>query len=229
VSDDWDDIADWWVAATADGAADSDEMLDVLRALVSSVGGRTLDLGCGDGQALALLGDRAIGVDLSHRLLLAAAEHAPVVRCRLPDLAWIRPGSFDQAVAVGLLDLIADDQEFFEQVASAVRPDGVLVVVMNHPVVTSPDSQALIDADGQVVWRWGHYLERGELTQPAGHRTVKLHHRPVGELLTNAASAGWLLEQVIEVGATAHTITTSQDERGQEHLPSVLGARWRHR
>lgn len=229
MSDDWDDIAEWWVAATEDGAADSDEMLDVVRALTEPTGGRTLDLGCGDGQVLPLLGEGAIGVDLSHRLLVAAAKHAPVVRCRLPDLSWVRPGSIDQVVAVGLLDLIADERQFFEQVASAVRPDGVLVVVMNHPVVTAPDSEPLVDDAAQVVWRWGRYLERGVLVQPAGHRTVELHHRPLGELLTIAAAAGWCLDRLIEAGATTHTIATSTDEHGQQHLPSLLGARWRRR
>ncbi len=227
MSDDWDDIAEWWIAATGDGPADSDEMLDVVRALIEPTSGRSLDLGCGDGQALGLLGDGTVGVDLSHRLLVAASKHAPVVRCRLPDLSWVRPGAIDRAVAVGLLDLIADHREFFEQVASAVRPDGTLVVVMNHPVVTAPDSVPLVDDTGQLVWRWGRYLQPGSLTQPAGHREVVLHHRPIGDLLTTAAGAGWHLERVVEAGATTHTVATSTSQRGQDHLPSVLGVRWR--
>ena len=229
MSDDWDDIADWWLATTVDGPADSDEMLDVVRALVEPTAGRTLDLGCGEGQALELLGSGTIGVDLSHRLLLRASGRAPVVRCRLPDLSWARPGSIDQAVAIGLLDLIEDDRRFFEQVASAVRPGGALVVVMNHPVVTASGSEPLIDEAGRVVWRWGRYLERGTLTQAAGHRSVRLHHRPMGELLTTAASSGWHLEQMIEAGATEHTVATPTDRRDEEHLPSLLGVRWRRR
>lgn len=227
VSDDWDDIAEWWVAATGDGPADSDEMLAVLRVLIESTDGRTLDLGCGEGQALALLGDGAIGVDLSHRLLLRAHAHAPVVRCRLPDLAWVRAGSIDRAVAVGIVELLPDERKFFEQVHTAVRAGGALIVVMNHPVVTAAGSQPLVDDDGDVVWRWGRYLEPGLLAQPAGHRTVDLHHRPLGQLLTTAAAAGWHLERLIETGATTHTVATGSGPRGQQHLPSILGARWR--
>ena len=227
MSDDWDDIADWWIAATRDGPADSDEMLAVLRALVDPTDGRTLDLGCGQGQALPLLGVGAIGVDLSHRLLLRALDHAPVVRCRLPDLSWVRAGSIERAVAVGVLELLPDEREFFEQVHAAVRNGGTLAVVMNHPVVTAADSEPLVDDDGEVVWRWGRYLERGSLVQPAGHRTVELHHRPLGELLTTAAGAGWRLEHLVETGATTHTVATASEPRGQHHLPSILGARWR--
>jgi SAM-dependent methyltransferase len=227
VSDDWDDIAEWWVAATGDGPADSDEMLAVLKELVDSTGGRTLDLGCGDGQAFALLGDGVIGVDLSHRLLQRALVHAPVVRCRLPDLSWVREGAVDRAVAVGVLELLLDERAFFEQVHTAIRPGGTLIVVMNHPVVTAADSEPLVDADGDVVWRWGRYLERGSLGQPAGHRTVDLHHRPLGELLTTAAATGWHLEHLVETGATTHAVAAESDLRGQQHLPSILGARWR--
>jgi SAM-dependent methyltransferase len=235
VSDDWDDIADWWLAATSDGPADSDEMLAVLRDLIdptdvgldSHTDGRTLDLGCGAGQALPLLGGRAIGVDLSRRLLLRALPHAPVVRCRLPDLSWVREGSIDRAVAVGVLELLPDAREFFDEVHVAVRSGGTLAVVMNHPVVTAADSEPLVDDAGEVVWRWGRYLERGSLVQPAGHRTVVLHHRPLGELLTTAADAGWRLERLVETGATTHTVATASEPRGQQHLPSILGARWR--
>jgi SAM-dependent methyltransferase len=228
VSDDWDDIADWWVAATGDGPADSDEMLAVLRGLIDDAAdGRTLDLGCGEGQALALLGDGAIGVDLSHRLLLRAHAHAPVVRCRLPDLSWVRAGSIDRAVAVGVLELLPDERDFFDQVRTAVRRGGTLAVVMNHPVVTAAGSEPLVDDGGDVVWRWGRYLDRGSLVEPAGHRTVELHHRPLGQLLTTAAAAGWRLERLVETGATTHTVATGSGPRGQQHLPSILGARWR--
>jgi SAM-dependent methyltransferase len=235
VSDDWDDIADWWVAATVDGPADSDELLAVLRDLIDpteagpdvGLSGRTLDLGCGEGQALPLLGDGAIGVDLSRRLLLRALVHAPVVRCRLPDLSWVREGSIDRAVAVGVLELLPDAREFFDQVHVAVRSGGALAVVLNHPVVTAAGSEPLVDDAGEVVWRWGRYLERGTLVEPAGDRTVELHHRPLGELLTTAADAGWRLERLVEIGATTHTVATASEPRGQQHLPSILGARWR--
>lgn len=226
-ADDWDDLADWWIATLGSGPADSAETLALVHALLEPGAGRTLDLGCGDGRILPLLGDGAIGVDLAHTLLLRAKEFAPVVRSRLPDLSWVRPGTIDQAVAVGIVDLIADERRFFEQVAAAVRRDGVLVVVMNHPAVTAPDSEPLVDPSGQLLWRWGRYLQRGTLSHPAGDRTVDLQHRPLGVLLTSAANAGWRLERLVEAGATDSTVDTSNGAQGQEHLPVLLGARWR--
>lgn len=227
MSDDWDDIADWWIATVRNDPADSDETLGLLSDLLDRTAHRTLDLGCGDGQALALLGDGAIGVDLSLRLLSHAIRHAPVVRCRLPELSWVRPGSIDQAVAVGVVELLPHHDRFFDEVAAAVRPGGALVVVMNHPVVTAPHSEPLVDDGGDVVWRWGSYLERGSTPQPAAGRAVELHHRSLGDLVTAAANAGWRLEQMAERGTTTHTVATTAGHHGQEHLPSLLGIRWR--
>ena len=227
MSDDWDDIAEWWITTVRNDPADSEETLALLAALVDPHADRTLDLGCGDGQALGLLGDGAVGVDLSHRLLTRAIRRAPVVRCRLPDLSWVRAGSFDQAVAVGLLDLLSDHVGLFEQAAAAVRTNGTLVIVMNHPVLTAPGSEPLLDESGGVIWRWGRYLDTGTVDEPAGHRTVELQHRPLGTLLTSAADAGWRLEQMIERGPTAFTIDAPTDDRCHEHLPSLLGVRWR--
>jgi hypothetical protein len=139
----------------------------------------------------------------------------------------VREGSIDRAVAVGVIELLPDVREFFEQVHTAVLANGTLAVVMNHPVVTAMGSEPLVDDDGEVVWRWGRYLDAGSLVEPAGDRTVELHHRPLGELLTTAATAGWRLERLVETGATTHTVATGPGTRGQHHLPSILGARWR--
>lgn len=225
--DDWDELAEWWIATVRDDPAESDEMLEVLRLLVDPTARRTLDLGCGDGQAFPLLGDGVVGVDLSHRLLSDAVRHAPVVRARLPGLSWVRHGSVDQAVAIGVLELLPEHDAFFEEVAAAVRPTGSLVVVMNHPVVTAPHSDPLVDDAGEILWRWGRYLDRGTTPQTADDRTVELHHRPLGDLLTTAAGAGWRLEEMVERGPTPYTVAAQPHHHGHEHLPSVLGVRWR--
>jgi SAM-dependent methyltransferase len=227
MDDDWDDIAEWWIDAVRHDPAQSDDLLALLSEHLEGTAGRTIDLGCGEGQALPLLGERAVGVDLSERLLRRAATLRPVVRARLPDLSWARPGSFDRAVAVGVLDVIEDHGAFFENVAQVLRRGGHLIVVTNHPVVSAPGSEPLVDPLGEVLWRWGRYLEAGSWRQPVGGRSVRLQHRPLGALLTAAAKAGWHLEQMTERGPTADALAAFPAYRGQEHVPTVLGVRWR--
>lgn len=226
MSENWDDIAGWWVDAVRDDPTQSEELLSLLSELIEGTEGRTIDLGCGEGQAMRLLGNSVIGTDLSHGLLKRAAPAGPVVQARLPDMSWIRGGSFDRAVSIGLIDLIPDHASFFVNVAKVVRNGGHLVVVMNHPVATAPLSDPLVDPEGEILWRWGDYLTPGVTAQPAGGRIVELFHRPMGELLTSAGQAGWTLVQMIERGPSARTVECLPEYQGQENIPSLLGLLW---
>lgn len=225
-SDNWDDIAEWWGDAVRDDPTQSDEPVAILTELIEGTLGRTIDLGCGEGQMMRLIGGAVIGTDLSIELLEQAASAGPVVQSSVPDLTWIRDRAFDRAVSVGLLDLLPDHKTFFSNVAAIVRPGGHLVVVMNHPVATSPESEPLVDPDGEILWRWGEYLVNGSWAHPAGERTVDLVHRPMGEILTTAAQAGWMLDVMIERGPSQQTIERFPEFRGQRNIPSLLGIRW---
>ena len=226
VSENWDDIAGWWVDAIRDDPTQSEEPLALLSELIEGTGGRTIDLGCGEGQAMRLLGSSVIGTDLSHDLLKTVAPAGRVAQARLPDMSWIREGSFDRAVSVGLIDLIPDHASFFANAAKIVRSEGHLVVVMNHPVATAPRSDPLVDPEGEILWRWGDYLTCGVTAQEAGGRIVELFHRPMGELLAAAGQAGWTLVRMTERGPSERTIECFPEYRGQESIPSLLGIVW---
>ena len=194
--------------------------------LISGTGGLTLDLGCGEGQVMRHLGAPIVGTDISDRLLAVAAEAGPVVRAGLPGLGWVRPGSFDRAVCVGVVEMVEDHRRLFSEVSMAVRPGGHLLVVMNHPVSTVPDSEPLVDEAGEILWRWGEYLEPGRLAQHVEGHEVVLHHRSMGALLEAAATAGWRLDRLIERGPSARTVARFPEYEGQEQIPTVLGCRW---
>jgi SAM-dependent methyltransferase len=229
MGDDWNDIAEWWIEAVASDPTQSADTIRLLAELLDGTTGRALDLGCGEGQVMRLLGRWVIGTDLSFDLLSRASASGPVVCARLPDLSWVRPGSIDRAIGVGILDMLEDHAGFFAQAARAVRPDGHLVVVMNHPVTSAPGSEPLVDPDGEILWRWGDYLRAGSSPQPAAHRTVDLFHRPIGQLLTAAADAGWSLARMIERGPSDAAIERDRGFRGQGHIPYMLGVRWTRR
>lgn len=220
----WDGpTAEWWMGEVGGDAAytrDVDPLLDELLGHVDET--PVLDLGCGDGRLLA--SHAAVGVDASLDLVRHAAESGPAVVAdvrRLPFAA----DSWLAAYAVLVLEHIEDPSPFFVEAARVITPGGFLAVVINHPVYTAPRSGPFVDpADDEVLWRWGEYLERGASTEPAGSGTVLFHHRPLGDLLTSAAAAGWKLEQMIE-----RALEPAGDSllAAQTHLPRLLGVRWR--
>ena len=222
----WNEIAGWWVETVRDDPRDSTDLLELLDELIVDTDGLTLDLGCGEGQVMRHLGSPIVGTDISDRLLTVAAGAGPVVQASLPDLGWLRPGSVDRAVCVGVVEMVEDHRRLFSEVSTVVRPGGQLVVVMNHPVATVPDAEPLVDQAGQILWRWGEYLEPGRLVQHVQGNDVVLYHRPLGSLLDAAAAAGWRLDQLIERGPSAETVARFPEYEGQEQIPIVLGCRW---
>ncbi len=84
-----------------------------------------------------------------------------------------------------------------------------------------------MDPDLDVFWRWGDYLGGGTTEVPAGSGTVVMHHRSISELLTSAARAGWVLEEMIETPLGAAAIEREPSYAGQEGIPRFFGARWR--
>jgi SAM-dependent methyltransferase len=228
----WDDaLADWWVAEVATDPVYADEVIPLALAALDPVPGcRYLELGCGEGEvmrALAARGARVLGCDLSERLARRARAAGPVAVCRLPDLGWVQPGSLDGALAVLVLEHLPETGELLAAAARAVRPGGVLALVANHPAYTAPGSGPIVDPeDGEVLWRWGPYMEEGSSEEPAGDRAVIFHHRPLGLLLSAAAGAGWCLERLVEHGVGERRAAADPLLAAQSQIPRLLAVRW---
>lgn len=188
-----------------------------------------LDLGCGEGRAMAALaerGARAIGVDVSPGLLERASRYGEVHRATVPPLSFLEDDSVDGVLVVLVLEHLRDERPVFEESARVTRRGGVLALVINHPYWTAPGSTPILDEDGEILWRPGEYFGRGHSDEPAGDGTVRFHHRSMADLFNAAADVGWRTERVVE-----HGVSPAQKERipalvGQDHLPRLLGVRW---
>ena len=228
----WDDaLADWWVAEVASDPVYAEEVIPLaLGALDPQPGRLYLELGCGEGEvmrAAAGAGARIVGCDLSARLAQQAAPAGPVAVCRLPDLGWLRDGGLDGALAVLVLEHLAEAGELFSAAARVVRPGGVLALVANHPAYTAPGSGPFVDPeDGEVLWRWGPYMDEGSSEEPAGEGSVLFHHRSLGRLLSAAADAGWCLVRLVEHGVGERRAAADPLLAVQRQIPRLMAARW---
>lgn len=223
----WDDLAEWWVGEVAQDPAYRLDVHPILRELMPRSVGLAMDLGCGEGQGMRLMEGDILGCDVSLDLLRRINPSGTVVQTELPDLRWLKDDTLDTAVSVYVLDLIRDHVGFFAESARVVKPGGELVLVINHPAFTSPGSCPMLDIDDEILWRWGTYFTEGSSTEPAGDGVVEFFHRPMDELLTSAASRGWMLEGMVERGLSDETVARFSFYAGQQHIPRLLGVRWR--
>ena len=227
----WASLGDWWLEELNSDPAYEEEISPQLLGLLRPVTGHCyLDVGCGDGRLMARVeaaGGRVVGCDLNLDLLRKVKS--PVVQTILPDLAWVRAGSFDGAYLGLVMEHLEDEVSLFQAIARAVRSGGVLALVINHPIWTAPDSSPIEQSDGEVLWRPGRYFGRGHSDEPAGRQKVRFYHRTLASLLTGAATNGWDLQEVEESGISPAAVARVPDYAGQEQIPRLLGLRWLRR
>lgn len=221
---DWASHAAWWRAELNGDPAYRERTVPLIESLLPFAGPRLLDLGCGEGRIarhLRAAGREVVGLDVNPELVREAQQ--PAFVARLPHLDAVRNGSFDGAYVVLVLEHIDDLGRFFYETARVVRSGGVLAAVVNHPVVTVPGATTVVDpSDGEVFFRWGEYFADGATDEDADGRTVRFHHRSLARLLTTAAQAGWLLDELIEEpGAESGSVAATY-----HRVPTLAGVRW---
>ena len=174
-------------------------------------------------------GAAVVGCDQDPVLLAHAAQDGPVLRCHLPELAWLRDGAVDGAYAVLVLEHIEDFERLLVEASRAVASGGSLVLVANHPAFTAPGAGPLIDpGDGEITWRWGRYLSEGTSVEPAGSFNLMMYHRPLGVLLSAAAAAGWSLERLEERGPGDAAAERDPLLAAQQNIPRLIRLRFRN-
>ena len=112
----------------------------LLSAIQPVEGCRILDLGCGTGRYLRLVGSGsyAIGIDVSRRMLARARRQTPAtlaakwVQGSVEGLPF-RARSFDRIVSGLVLDHVHDLRRFFDGIAGTLKPGGRAVVTAVHP------------------------------------------------------------------------------------------------
>lgn len=215
----WAALGEWWLAELEADPAYRGVVTPLLFDVLQPTSGlRYLDLGCGEGRVMRsveAVGASVDGLDLSFDLALRAGR---AFVGELPTIS-VRNDAYDGVYCVLTFEHVVDHRTFFEECGRVVREDGVLALVVNHPVWTAPEATPITDQFGEVLWRPGGYFSAGATEMPAGDGTVVFHHRSMSELLNAAALAGWSLEAMVE--------QPHHEFEDQDGIPRLMAARWR--
>lgn len=214
----------WWDADAADYHRTHGEFLGVDSAdgefvwcpeglheddvhLLGDVSGRdVLEVGCGSAPCarwLAGRGARPVGLDISRGMLArgqAAMDRGgprvPLVQAGAEDLPFADE-SFDIVCsAFGAVPFVADSARVMREVARVLRPGGVWVFAVNHPIRwIFPD-----DPGERGLTAMLPYFDRTPYVEvdAAGVPTYVEHHRTIGDRVRELVAAGLEIRDIVE-------------------------------
>lgn len=182
----------------------------LLKPLFPPLEGKTvLDLGCGYGWHCAYAveqgAEKVLGLDLSRKMIEEAERRNSDDKieyrvCGMEEYEYPE-GVWDCAVSNLALHYIENLDGVFKKVYKTLKPDGVFIFNIEHPVFTSGVGQDWVyDDDGRPkYWPVDDYFKPGErVTHFLGCEVIKQHHT-LTQILMGLLNSGFELKAVREV------------------------------
>jgi SAM-dependent methyltransferase len=212
-----------------DNPAGLNEMVEQLAmlSLLPDVKGLTvLDLGCGAGELsrrIKALGARkVIGVDISANMLeLARKEVPPGVTFQQKAMEEVdfERDTFDLVVSSLAFHYIADLQNMFQKIHGFLKPSGMLLFSMEHPILTCSQGVHrgwIKESSGnKICWPVDRYSEEGKRESHWFVEGVIKYHLTVSSIMNYLIDIGFIIKAVMEPTAT------EEDERTWPELKDV--------
>lgn len=208
-------------------------------------GERVLDLGCGQGvfaRALAAKGCRVTGVDAAPSLIKKAKGYPSrePIEYLARDAAHLHGlGPFDAASAILALQNMPHLDQVCRAAATALRPGGRMLWVMNHPCFRIPRQTSWgWDEEKKIQYRrldaYATTLDIPILMHPGKHAsesTTSFHHSLM-ELMGFAFRAGFVLEGLEEWVSEKQSEPgprSRAENRARREFPLFLALLWQRR
>lgn len=233
----WETQAEWWQARFTRGV-DAEYTEQILPLLAEGLEGAevVVDVGCGEGQVArpaAAAGATVVGLDGSSAQLAEAARRGGGVHYARSDATAlaIRTGVADAVVLCLVVEHVEDAGRLATEAARVLRPGGVVLVVMNHPLLHAPDSCWVDDHQAdppECWWRVGPYLPEAVLDEEVDPGVVvRFHHRPLSTWINLFAAERLLVEHMVEPAPPEDFRTPLSDPGAAATVPRLLFLRLR--
>ncbi len=201
----WESHASWWQAGFT-GGVDAEYTEQILPIIRERVGGLrlVLDVGGGEGQvsrAVAeVTGGMAVVVDpIVSQARMAIDRGTPAALGTAGDLP-IATASVDGVVVCLVFEHVLELDRALAEVARVIRPGGRFLLLLNHPILQTPGSGLVDDAElGERYWRLGPYLKEDLSVEEVEKEVfIPFVHRPLSHYLNTAIASGFRLLEMLE-------------------------------
>lgn len=231
------ETSSWWQREFTDGVDPeyTDQILPLVLAELASCE-RIVDVGTGEGQvarALAAQGADVIGVDPIPAQIDEAKKRGggpSYLLCPADSLA-LRDNSVDGAVACLVFEHIDELEGALAEVKRVVKPGGLFLLLLNHPLLQTPGSGWIDDQwldPPEQYWRIGPYLTEGATVDEVQKDVfIRFVHRPLSRYLNAAFEVGLVLERMHEPAPPEAFLAKGPQFRLASSVPRLLGLRFR--
>lgn len=158
----WGIVASWYDEMIRDKDSYQNKVIlpNLLRILRPQKGQTILDIACGQGffsRAFAEAGAKVIGADISPELIALAKRQVPQAEFHTTpahNLPFLKNASVDTATIVLALQNIENVHDVFKECARILKPNGRLLLVLNHPCFRIPKQSSWgFDEKEKVMYR----------------------------------------------------------------------------
>ncbi len=205
----WDaETARWWQREFTDGV-DPEYTEQIIPLIAEELAGRNIvvDIGSGEGQISRVLeaaGATVIGVDPVVAQVAEAVSRGGGPRYVLgpADALPLADSSADGVVACLVFEHIDAVDAAIAEVARVLKPGGIFLLLLNHPLLQTPGSGWI---DDQIIdpperyWRVGPYLiEAATIEEVQKDVFIRFLHRPLSRYVNTLADHGLLIARMFE-------------------------------
>lgn len=171
-------------------------------------GKRMLDLGCGYGwhsiYAMENGASSVVGIDISQNMLKVAKEktHFSEVEyiCGAIEDMDFKEESFDIVLSSLAFHYIKDYKELIEKIKKVLKPNGILIFTVEHPVFTAYGTQDWYYDNNKEILHFpvdNYYYEGKRIANFLGEDVVK-YHRTITTYLNTLLINNFNINQIIE-------------------------------
>jgi SAM-dependent methyltransferase len=236
VPDPWEAHAEWWQDRFTDGVDPeyTEQILPLVRSQLPAEG-VVVDVGCGEGQVarVAPAGCVVVGVDPAHSQVSVARRRGggPAYLQGSASGLPLADSSVDAAVACLVFEHVDDLDGALGEVARVLRPGGIFLFLLNHPLLQTPGSgwidDQLLDPPEQ-YWRIGPYLPEAETAEQVERGVfIRFLHRPLSRYLNAAIALGLVLDRMEEPAPPPGFLDRAPEYAEAATIPRLLFLRFR--
>ncbi len=245
----WDAVAGWYdelLEESPDSFQAKVILPNILRILNPGQGStlsgmKIIDIACGQGyfsRAFSGAGGSVVGVDISPELISKAKERSKNIVFHVAGadkMAFAENSSFDAAVIILALQNIENFSGALKECARVLKPNGRLVLVLNHPVFRIPQKSSWEwdDKKGRQYRRIESYLKEykmeidmtpGEKDKTKKQKTISFH-RPLQSYFEKLQSVGFVvarLEEWVSHKKSQKGPRSAEEDRIRKEIPMFL-------